>query len=57
MEFFRLHLDHEPPITAAEQAAARAGDRRTIDVPARMQYLCFRCHREKTRRQNSGRRW
>ncbi len=42
-----LHLDHEPPLTAAERM-----DPRVVCDPTRIQLLCGpRCHQLKTRRQ------
>ncbi len=49
-----LHLDHEPPLTQAERAAAIAGDRRAMDDPLRVQLLCAADHSAKTMRDMAG---
>lgn len=43
----RLQLDHEPPLRPEE----RDEDAKVCD-PKRVQYLCYDCHRRKTKRQN-----
>jgi len=44
-----LHLDHEPPLTAAERQRHEA-----VCDPNRVQWLCASCHDAKTRRQSGA---
>jgi 5-methylcytosine-specific restriction endonuclease McrA len=43
----RLHVDHTPPLTAAERM-----DRRAVCDVKRVQLLCETCHNAKTGREN-----
>lgn len=41
-----LHLDHDPPLTDAERR-----DRRAVEDPTRVGFLCRECHGAKTQRE------
>jgi hypothetical protein len=49
-----LELDHAPALTEAERQAAIQGDRRAVDDPFRVQWLCSDCHRKATARRREG---